>query len=111
MNIENLNAYLSDLTKMKEEVENTSQNSRSYSLDDYIDFFRSKIGFFDHGVRDKFTVPFYDASLHIDDLSDSKYSFSVKKTKLVSTINQYIKGMQRGLKLHEKELGTTRKNW
>jgi hypothetical protein len=109
MNIEELKGLHRQIINLRAEVEGLTQRSRSYSLSDYVDMFYRKIGLVDHGDKDRFTVPYYDATFKLNTMiatgaHELNSSFSSNKKKLISCTNRYIKGLEKGF----KELGTSK---
>ncbi|MDO7876032.1 hypothetical protein Q5H93_14910 [Hymenobacter sp. ASUV-10] len=83
----------------------------AYQPSDYLNQVRDRLRAVYHGERDRFYVPHTDAIMalqHLEELGTPKInsSFSTSKTKLLSILNRYIKGLQRGFAEHEKETGS-----
>ena len=109
MNIEELKGLQKQITSLRSEVEQLDQRSHRYSLSDYVHMFNQKIGIVDHGSRDRFTVPYYDAVFKLNALialgdHEINSSFASNKRKLISCMNRYVKGIDKGFISHEKEL-------
>lgn len=109
MNIDELKNTVKDIAHLRDELKKLSAKQQWYSLSDYIERFRNKMSSVDHGERDRFYMPYADASMSLSnllDIDDQKLSssFATNKTKLISCLNKYIKGMQKGFIAHEKEM-------
>ncbi len=113
MDIQELRENVQKVISLREEVKNLKKSiRRTYSLREYVDLFRDRLIFVDHGERDRFFWPMHIASTKLDELSDMRNDefnsrFSTTKTKLLSIMNRYIKDLQRGFVEHDLEVNST----
>lgn len=110
MNISELKQNLQQIIYLRDEIAESKKETRfGYSLKEYLELFRDKLIFVDHGERDKFWCPKHEATQKLDSLSDislNEFSsaYSKNKTKLLSIINRYIKDMKLGFIQHDLEI-------
>lgn len=116
MDIHELRECVRETTILYEEVQGLRKdNKRSFTIVDYIEMFRQKLIFTDHGERDRFFMPMHIASKKLDELTDMPKErinsrFATTKTKLLSIMGRYIKDLLRGFEEYDAELNSIRRN-
>jgi hypothetical protein len=105
--IEAIRTNLSAATELRDEVTDLTANGH-YRISDYVSQAHSRFRAVYHGERDRFAVPQINALNRLDALREKEdatldQQFSTTKTKLLSALNLYCKGLQRGLKEHDQE--------
>ena len=89
----------------------TKPTSRfAYQMSDYVEQAHAKLRTVDHGERDRFYVPYAYALQYLDQLREKETlntQFLTSKTRLISILNRYIKGLQHGFAQHDSEVGAT----
>jgi len=109
MNINELKKNLEKVISLRDEIKDLKKGKqRTYSLREYVELFRDRLIYVDHGERDRFWWPMQVALTNIDEFTDireEKFNsqFSANKTKLLSIINRYIKDLQHGFQQHDLE--------
>lgn len=110
--VQALRNNLRGITAFRDELKDLAKpTSRfGYQMSDYVEQARDKLRAGYHGERDRFYVPYADALNQLDQLREKQTlntQFSTSKTKLVSILSRYIKGLQRGFQEHDAEAGST----
>lgn len=106
-NIAELKENIIGIISLRDELIQLKKYDRyTYSLYEYIELFREKLIFTDHGGNDIFWDPKHVALTKLDQLSDIDEEsfnsrFSANKTKLLSIMNRYIKDLQHGFHLYD----------
>ena len=114
MNIDELKNNLRKVISLRDEINNFKKGSRhtAYKLSDYINLTYEQIIAVDYGDRDRFYLPYSNATFQLQNLmqTDEKVintKFSVHKIKLLSILNRYINNLQHGFLEHDLELNST----
>jgi hypothetical protein len=112
MNVNALKANLSRVIALRDEIEAFQKPSEpfSYSLSDYVSEAYDRVINGYPGERDRFFVPHSVAVMKLQDMLDIEHdklnsAFATNRTKLISILNRYIKGLQRGFQEHDLEAG------
>lgn len=106
--VEAIRANLRVAIELQDEIKALKPFQRNL-LNEYISQVYKRVSAVYHGERDRFYVPQAHATmqlgnLQIIDASTISTQFSVHRTKLVSILNQYIRGLQLGLLQHDTEV-------
>jgi hypothetical protein len=109
--IEAIRRNLRAAIELRDEIKDLKPIQRR-RLSDYVSQAYDRVTAVYHGERDRFYVPHAHATMKLGDLQSLDANalstqFSTHKTKLVSSLNQYIKGLQRGLQEHDLEEKST----
>lgn len=116
MYVNELKENLRKVISLRDEIQDLKKgNKRTYSLREYVELFRDRLIQVDHGERDRFWWPMHVALTKIDeftDITEEKFNsqFSANKTKLLSTMNRYIKDLQLGFQQHDLESKSARQD-
>ncbi len=104
----NIKENLEKVISLRDEIKDLKKGKqRTYSLREYVELFRDRLIYVDHGERDRFWWPMHVALTKIDEFIDirreEKFNsqFSANKTKLLSIINRYIKNLQYEFQQHD----------
>lgn len=105
--VEALRANLRAATKLRDEVTDLKPGSHR-GISDYVSDARSRFRAVQHGQRDRFAYPQIIALQRLEALQEKDDAtldrqFSTTRTKLLSALNLYCKGLQRGLQEHDLE--------
>lgn len=92
---------------LRDEVADLTPGGR-HRISDYVSEAHSRFRAVQHGERDRFAAPQITALRRLEALQEKEdatldQQFSTTKTKLLSALNLYCKGLQRGLKEHDSE--------
>jgi hypothetical protein len=109
--IEAIRRNLRAAIELRDEIKDLKPIQRRH-LSDYVSQAYDRVTAVYHGERDRFYVPHAHATMKLGDLQSLDAStltaqFSTHKRKLVSSLNQYIKGVQRGLQVYDQEANAT----
>ncbi len=115
MDINELRTHLNKTISLKTEIKELKKTDRFRSLAGYLEQFRHSIAWTNFGDRDKFWLPYYNASeglKYFDEISDNDLDirFTMNKTKLLSIVNRHIKDLQSGFREYDLESPLTRDN-
>jgi len=107
--VQALRNNLQSVMELRDKIKALTSVSCSYRLSDYVSQTRERITGTNHGQRDRFYTPQTDAQMQLQALLDEgnpklNAQFSKHKTTLLSILNKYLKGMQRGFREHKAEI-------
>lgn len=112
MDVNALRANLSRVIALRDEIEALQKPAGhfGYSLSDYVTQAYDRVINGYPGERDRFYVPHSVAVMKLQDMLDIEHdklnsAFATNRTKLLSILNRYIKGLQRGFQEHDLETG------
>jgi hypothetical protein len=115
MDIKELHENTRKVISLRDEIivlEKHRKEPTGYRLNEYVELFRDRLIWVDHGERDRFWVPMHNTLIKLDEMANidpEKFNsnFATYKKNLLSVINRYIKEMHQGFDAHYKEFGST----
>jgi len=114
MDINELKLHLNKSISLKKEIIELKKTDKR-SLSDYLDQFCQSLLLTDFGDREKFRLPYRDASERLKffydiDSNELDKRFTVNKTMLLSITSRHIKDLQSGFREYDLESPLTRDN-
>jgi hypothetical protein len=109
MDTSELKENLKRVIELRDELQALSKsNRRGYTLWEYIELFRERLIFVDHGEADKFWLPLHRATTKLDffvEAGKTKFNsaFATNKTALLAVLDRYIKDLTSEFQVVDQE--------